>query len=134
MAKIGHLIICESFGRDEENRRFLINPKVMFFVNELKSNIDFIVSIGVYDINDLSFQIAVEVLNPEGDLISRKERELSHPEPKDDLSNVAYSAVVNVGFKEVLIQQEGEYTVKVIIEGEEKNLTLPILQRSKEVK
>ena len=133
MTKIGHIVICENFGSDDEDRKFIINPKVMFFVDDLKSNIDFVISIGIYDIQKNSFPVAVEILNPDGDLISRRERKLSHPNYKDDFANKAYSAVLNVDFKEILIQQNGEFTIKVIIEGDEKTLLMPILQRSKEV-
>ncbi|MGE8004059.1 hypothetical protein [Lysinibacillus sp. NPDC093216] len=131
MVKIGHIVICESFGSDEQDRKFIINPKVMFFVDNLKSNIDFVVSIGIYGIQKNPFPVAVEMLNPDGDLISRRERELSHPNPEDYSPNLAYSAVLNVGFKEVLIQQNGIYTIKAIIEGDEKTLSVPILQRQR---
>lgn len=134
MAKIGHLLICENYGRDEEDRRFLINPKVTFLINELKTNIDFTVSIGIYEITNNNFHVTVEVFNPNGDLISQRERDFSHPNPKEDTTNVAFSAIVNVSFKEVLIQQLGEYTIKATVEGDEKTLTIPIVQQLKEVK
>lgn len=132
MAKIGHLIVCEKIGTDEEKRRFLVNPKASFLINEMKTNLDFVVSMGIYSLPDSKIHIIIEVYDPEGNLISKREGE-SEPPNIGDQNRKPFSVIVNMSFKDVLIQKEGQYTIKASIEDEEKTLIIPVRLR-KEVR
>ncbi|MFB7159263.1 hypothetical protein [Lysinibacillus sp. NPDC056232] len=130
MAKIGHLIVCENIGRDEEKNRFIINPKATFLINETKTNLEFVVSMGIYDLPDSDISVTIEVYDPNENLISKREGASEPPKPKSgDQKRRPFSVIVNIGFKDVLIQKEGEYTIKAIIDGDEKTLIIPIRLR-----
>lgn len=128
MAKIGYILVCETVAQDENERRFLINPKSEITIKELKTNIEFTVSISVYDIKNVSFYVTIEIYDPDGKLISRKENNFSHPQPIKDFEKNPFSVITNSSFKEVLIQKYGVFTIKVTVEDDEKTLNIPIEQ------
>lgn len=119
--KIVSFTYCEDVQNDQNGKPMIICPMQFMAPISLPTNYSFCASFGVFNIPKNGFSIKFQFLDPDGNVVQGAENNmLVPPIPDEQIKNkkIPLGIQVNMGFRNIVLRERGEYKSRIILNGE----------------
>lgn len=118
--KIVSFTYCEDVQNDPQGKPIIIAPMQMIVPQFLPTTYSFNVSFGIADVPKEGFSIKTEFWNPKGEKVSENILQVPPlPVEKIAFPNLPFGLQVNIGFRNVVLDVQGEYKTVILINNKE---------------
>lgn len=125
---LGHIIVCEEIFQGPDGAPILRKPLGMLIPVGLPSNYSFSISVGFINLQKNNHYKAQVVLNdPKGNEVFKHDIDFRIEE--NNLPGSAAFSVFNINCRNVVLTVEGDFTVLVKLNDQEKTLILPVVKQ-----
>ena len=118
--KIVSFTYCEDIQNDPQGKTRIIGPLQMLITKYIPTDYSFNISFGIFNVPKEGFLINTEFYNPKGEEISNNVLEVPRfLDEKINYLDLPLGIQVNIGFRNIPFEIQGEYKTIIKINGKE---------------
>ncbi|OUN38302.1 hypothetical protein [Massilimicrobiota sp. An80] len=118
--KIQSFVYCEDIQNDPQGKTVIVGPLQMIITKYIPTDYSFNISFGIFNVPKDGFSINTEFYNPKGEKISENVLTAPQfPEEKINFPDLPLGVQINIGFRNISFEIQGEYKTVIKINGQE---------------
>ena len=125
MAEIGYIIVCEDVFNNDGREFIIKKPYNVFNPYSVPGNFSFVLSFSLFELEvETEYKLKIMVIEPDGSDLINQNIDFQFTPPKNEK---VHSGTLNLKFNNVLFRKEGIHKFQISIDGETKELLVPVV-------